>query len=74
MKPETGTNIGNAIRELAPNTTWKLHGNGNLSDLEWMDDPSLRPTDEAILQKEKELDEDPNYPPRYDTYFAGLNS
>ena len=50
-------NIGNAVRELAPGTTWKLHEPGtNLSNLEWMDDPKLRPSDDAILAKVAELD------------------
>ena len=56
-------NVGNAVRELAPGTTWKLHSPGtNLADLEWMDDPKLRPSDAAILAKVAELDADPDYP------------
>ena len=33
-----------------------------LENLEWLDDPKLRPKDAAIKAKAKELDEDPNYP------------
>ncbi len=62
-KPANGTNIGNAVRELAPGTTWRLFDPGNIEDLEWMDDPALRPTDAAIEAKSAELDADPNYPP-----------
>ena len=62
-KPANGTNVGNAVHELAPNTTWKLNAPGTISDLEWMDDPELRPTDAAIAAKTLELDADPNYPP-----------
>jgi hypothetical protein len=62
-KPTNGTNVGNAVRELAPNTTWRLHHPGEVANLEWLDDPALRPTDEAIATKTAELDADPNYPP-----------
>jgi hypothetical protein len=62
-KPANGTNVGNAVRELAPNTTWRLHHPGEIANLEWLDDPALRPTDEAIATKTAELDADPNYPP-----------
>ena len=61
-KPASGTNIGNAVRQLAPGTTWRLHEPGELANLEWMDDPALRPTDAAILAKTAELDADPNFP------------
>ena len=55
-------NIGNAVRELAPGTTWKLHNPGTkLENLEWLDRPELRPTDAAIMAKVAELDADPNY-------------
>lgn len=64
MKPQNGTNVGNAVRELAPETTWRLHEPGEIADLEWMDDPALRPTDAAIAAKTAELDADPNYPPK----------
>lgn len=63
-KPENGTNVGNALRELAPGATWKLNKPGEIANLEWMDDPALRPTDSAILEKVAELDADPNYPPK----------
>lgn len=57
-------NIGNAVHELAPNTTWKLLEPGTeIQNLIWMDDPALKPSDEAILAKTAELDADPNYPP-----------
>lgn len=50
-------NIGNAVRILAPNTTWKLHQPGtNLNDLEWLDDAALKPSDSDILAKVAELD------------------
>jgi hypothetical protein len=62
-KPVHGTNVGNAVHELAPNTTWRLNMPGTVSDLEWMDDPALRPTDAAIVAKTAQLDADPNYPP-----------
>ena len=62
-KPANGTNIGNAVRELAPGTTWRLHNPGTIDDLEWMDDPELRPTNAQIIAKTAELDADPNYPP-----------
>ena len=62
-KPREGTNIGNAVHELAPNTTWRLNPPATVEALEWLDDPELRPTDEAIRTKTAELDADPNYPP-----------
>jgi len=62
-KPANGTNVGNAVHELAPGTTWKLNAPGEIADLVWMDDPALRPTDAAIAAKTAELDADPNYPP-----------
>lgn len=50
-------NVGNAVRELAPGTTWKLHEPANLiSSLEWLDDPKLRPSDKQIADKVAELD------------------
>ena len=58
-------NIGNAVHLLAPNTTWKLLDPGTeLDNLIWMDDPSRRPSDAAIIAKTAELDADPNYPPK----------
>lgn len=54
--PNNG-NIGNAVRLLAPQTTWKLHQPGtSLSNLEWLDDPALKPSDADILAKVAELD------------------
>lgn len=61
-KPANGTNVGNAVHELAPNTTWKLNAPGRVEDLEWLDDSALRPTNAAIAAKTLELDNDPNYP------------
>ena len=50
-------NIGNAVRELAPGTTWRLYAPGTeIANLEWLDDPALRPTDAAIIAKTAELD------------------
>jgi hypothetical protein len=50
-------NIGNALRELAPGTTWRLNEPGTeIANLEWLDDPALRPTDAAIMAKTAELD------------------
>lgn len=50
-------NIGNALRELVPGATWRLHEPGTaIANLEWLDDPSLRPTDAAIMAKTAELD------------------
>jgi len=63
MKPKNGTNVGNAVRLLAPGTTWRLNAPGDVADLEWMDDPALRPTDEEIMEKTQELDNDPNPQP-----------
>jgi hypothetical protein len=62
-KPTNGTNVGNAVHELAPGTTWRLYEPGEIANLEWLDDPSLRPSDEAIAAKTAELDADPDYPP-----------
>jgi hypothetical protein len=62
-KPANGTNVGNAVHELAPGTTWRLNQPGEIENLEWLDDPALRPTDAAIEAKTAELDADPNYPP-----------
>ena len=50
-------NIGNAVRELAPDTTWRLYAPGTeIANLEWLDDPALRPTNAAIMAKTAELD------------------
>lgn len=43
-----------AIRELAPTSRWSLVGE-ELSGLVWEDDPSLRPSDEAIIAKAREI-------------------
>jgi hypothetical protein len=56
IQPNNG-NIGNAVHELAPNTTWKLLEPGTeIENLIWMDDLKLRPTNAAILAKTAELD------------------
>ena len=50
--------IGNAVRELAPNTTWKYNAPGNgFACLEWMDDVSLMPSESDVLAKASELAE-----------------
>lgn len=57
MTSSNNGNIGNALHLLAPGTTWKLHEPGTkIENLEWLDDPKLRPTDAAILAKTAELD------------------
>ena len=54
--PNNG-NIGNAVHILAPGTTWRLWEPGTqIQNLEWLDDPALRPSDAAILAKTAELD------------------
>jgi hypothetical protein len=67
MKPVNGTNVGNAVHILAPGTTWRLNPPGEVADLEWMDDPALRPTDAAIKAKTVELDNDPTFIPNSPT-------
>ena len=53
---QVNTQIGNATRELAPNTTWKYNEPADGYDcLEWMDEPSLQPTKVAVMAKAKEL-------------------
>ena len=55
--PPNNGNIGNAVHALAPNTTWRLYDPGTeIENLEWLDDPALRPTDAAIMAKTAELD------------------
>jgi len=55
-------NIGNAVRELAPGATWRLHAPGTeISNLEWLDAVELRPSNADIAAKTAELDADPNY-------------
>lgn len=46
--------IAVAVRELAPACRWSLQGT-TLSGLVWEDDISLRPSDEDILTKAREL-------------------
>ena len=56
QQPNNG-NIGNAVHELAAGTTWRLYNPGTeIENLEWLDDPALRPTDAAIIAKTAELD------------------
>jgi hypothetical protein len=48
--------IGNATRELAPNTSWKYNEPGNsYACLEWLDAPELQPTEAATMAKATEL-------------------
>jgi hypothetical protein len=46
--------IPQAIKELAPNTRWSMTGY-DVSGIAWEDDPSLRPTNDAILEKAREI-------------------
>lgn len=56
VTPNNG-NIGNAVHILAPGTTWRLYDPGTqIENLEWLDDPALRPSNAAIIAKTKELD------------------
>jgi len=60
---EINTQIGNATRELAPNTTWRYNEPGDGYDcLEWMDDPALQPTEAATMVKATELAANPPPP------------
>lgn len=54
--PETEENlpIAVALRELAPNCAWSIRGT-TLSGLVWEDDISLRPTNDTILAKAREI-------------------
>jgi hypothetical protein len=53
---EINSQIGNATRELAPNTTWKYNEPGDgYYCLEWMDDPKLQPSEAATMAKAAEL-------------------
>jgi hypothetical protein len=55
-KQQIDTQIGNATRELAPNTTWKYNEPGDgYYCLKWMDDPALQPTEAATMAKATEL-------------------
>ena len=50
--------IGNAVRDLAPGATFRVHGDGlALSDLEWLDDGITRPTDQEIDARADYYDE-----------------
>lgn len=52
--------IGNAVRELAPNTTWRYHEPADgFACLEWMDDIALKPLEVDVLAKALELAEAP---------------
>ena len=60
---EINTQIGNATRELAPNTTWRYNEPGDGYDcLEWSDDPTLQPTETATMVKATELAANPPVP------------
>ena len=53
---EINAQIGNATRELVPETTWRYYEPGNsYSCLVWMDDPALQPTEAATMVKATEL-------------------
>lgn len=55
-KAEINAQIGNAVRELAPNTTWKYHAPADgFACLEWMDDDGLMPTESDVLAKAAEI-------------------
>ena len=55
--------IGNATRELAPNTTWRFYEPGDsYACLVWMDDPALQPTQAATMAKATELAANPPAP------------
>jgi hypothetical protein len=46
--------IPEAIKELAPNCRWNMTGY-DITGVVWEDDPSLRPSDEAILERAREI-------------------
>ena len=53
---EINAQIGNATRELAPETTWRYYEPGNsYTCLVWLDDPALQPTEAATMLKATEL-------------------
>ena len=55
--------IGNATRELAPGTTWRYNEPGDgYNCLEWLDDPTLQPTQAATMVKATELAAQPPVP------------
>jgi len=46
--------IAEALYLLAPNTNWSVEGD-DVDGIKWESDPSLRPTNEAVLAKAQEL-------------------
>jgi hypothetical protein len=57
---EINKQIGNATRELAPGTTWRYNEPGDgYYCLEWLDDPTLQPTETATMAKATELANNP---------------
>ena len=55
-KAQIDAQIGNATRELAPDTTWKYNEPGDgYNCLEWMDDPELQPSKTNTMAKATEL-------------------
>jgi hypothetical protein len=55
-KGQINANIGNAVRELAPHTTWKYHAPADgFACLEWMDDVALMPSESDVLAKAAEI-------------------
>ena len=53
---EINAQIGNATRELAPETTWRYYEPGNsYACLVWMDNPALQPTEAATMAKATKL-------------------
>ena len=59
-KKQIDQQIGNATRELAPETTWRYNEPADgYQCLEWMDDPALQPTEAATMLKAIELANNP---------------
>lgn len=59
-KAEINAQIGNATRILAPGTTWRYNEPGDgYYCLEWMDDPSLQPTEAATMIEATRLANEP---------------
>ena len=55
-KEQINRQIGNAVRELAPHTTWRYHEPADgYHCLEWMDNPALQPSEEETMVKAAEL-------------------
>mgnify|MGYP006096617381 FL=1 len=55
---EINMQIGNAVRELAPGTTWRYNEPADgFACLEWMDDIALMPDESDVLAKALELAE-----------------